>query len=209
MKKKIDEHYWIEHYSDISGLDGIGNKADHADYVRAFFEIEGVKIKSLFDMGFGHGYLLKEMAKKLKCSRIEGIEPSEIAFRSKIKIPKAKLSMMDLKDWCQNSKYAKKVFDLGMCTSVFQYIPDKDLQKIVPVLKKRFRYLYITVPTDIEYQRQREQFNFVDEYAYKRSQQFYYDLFSPHFTFIGLRILESKLFFDEETTDFQDLLFRF
>jgi len=36
MKKKIDEHYWIEHYSDISGLDGIGNKADHADYVRAF-----------------------------------------------------------------------------------------------------------------------------------------------------------------------------
>lgn len=45
-------------------------------------------------------------------------------------------------------------FDLGCCTSVFQYLTEPQLAFIIPVLAERCRFLYLTVPTDIELGRQ-------------------------------------------------------
>ena len=73
-------------------------------------------------------------------------------------------------------------FDLGICTSIFQYLTDKDLKEIIPILSERIRYLYLTVPTDIELGRQISELDFKDEYAIHRSREKYQRLLKPHFT---------------------------
>jgi trans-aconitate methyltransferase len=207
--KPFDEHYWLKHYNDLESMDGIGNRKDHALYLKSLFNLEGIKIKSIFDMGFGHGYLLKEISKTLACKKIGGIEPSDFVFQHKVSMPKANLKKMDIKTWLKSQKYRRTIYDLGLCNSVFQYLSDQDLKVIVPLLKKHFAYIYLTVPTDIEYQRQKKEFGFKDDFAHHRSRKFYYDLLSPHFTFLSLRVLESKYFFTERDSSFHDLLYRF
>jgi hypothetical protein len=203
----IDEAYWKKNYADPMSMDGIGNRKDHSSYVKAFFDLEGVEIKSLVDLGFGHGYLLAEMNKSLKPQHTEGIEPSHIIIQAQKRLQGIKIHQMGLLDWCEQ-KHAR-IFDLGICTSVLQYLSTHELKKALPLLKKKVRYLYLTVPTDVEYKRQKKEFNFKDDYAQVRTQKEYYKLLSPHFSFIGLRLLESKHFFKKETTHFQDQLFRF
>ena len=77
------------------------------------------------------------------------------------------------------------------------------------MMAKKVKYLYLTVPTDKELEQQVSTLNFKDEYALKRTQEFYYNLLSKNFTFISSRILESKTYFDNDTTSITDLLFRF
>ena len=103
----------------------------------------------------------------------------------------------------------EKTFDLGLCTSVFQYLSDEELEVVLPVMAKRIRYLYFSVPTNLELKRQVSDLDFKDEYAIHRTREKYLKLLRPHFTFISSRLLESKVHFNEETTHFTDLLFRF
>jgi len=111
--------------------------------------------------------------------------------------------------WCRTERKKESKFDLGICTSVFQYLSDKDLKEILPILSKRIKYLYLTVPTNIELGRQVSELDFKDEYAIHRTKEQYQKLLRPHFTFVSARVLESKQFFDEESTHFTDLLFRY
>ena len=60
---KFEENYWQELYKKPEEMDGVGNAQDHADYLKAFFELEGVKINSMIDFGFGPGVLLKKISK--------------------------------------------------------------------------------------------------------------------------------------------------
>ena len=206
--KPFDQSYWDTHYQDIKTIDGIGNVKDHSRYLTAYFNIEGFKPESMVDLGFGTGHLMKEMARALKPRRIEGIEPSPPAFK-RMKMPKAKLHQEDLVTWARNPARARWAFDLGLCTSVLQYLTDKELKEVLPIMARRCRYVYLTVPTDIEYRRQQSELQFSDSWARVRTRARYQKLIRPHFTFISSRILESKVFYDDTTTEFQDLLFRY
>jgi SAM-dependent methyltransferase len=206
--------YWDKNYSDPMSMDGIGNAKDHVRYLQTFLNIEHIDISTIVDLGFGYGHLFREMLKAFKPHTAVGIEPSPYAFK-KVKLEKLrpvastslKLYDQDLLTWAKKTQ--KETFDLGICTSVFQYLSDKDLKVILPIMAKRIRYLYLTVPTDIEFERQISELDFKDEYAIHRSREKYQRMIRPHFTFLSSRILESKIFFNEETTSFTDLLYRF
>ena len=113
-----------------------------------------------------------------------------------------------IEQWCKREETKKLRFDLGLCTSVFQYLSEDELKMVVPIMATRLKYLYLTVPTDIELDRQIEELEFHDTYALRRSRKFYRDILSPHFTNISSKLWESKKYFDEETTLFTDLLYR-
>jgi trans-aconitate methyltransferase len=202
----LGEHYWRTQYSDPKTIDGIGNVKDHSAYLRAFFNLEGFNVESLIDLGFGTGHLLKEMVRTFKPIYAEGIEPSEYVFK-KFRSPQVTTARLDLHGWCQ--KHHRRIFDLGICTSVLQYLSDREIREVLPVLSQRVRYLYLTVPTDVEYQRQDSELHFQDPYAKIRTRDWYQKILRPHFTFLSTRILESKRHYNETTTPFNDLLFRY
>ena len=54
-----------------------------------------------------------------------------------------------------------------------------------------------------------EDLEFKDEYAFRRSRNWYQKELKKHFTFVSSRVLESKVHFKEEDTFFTDLVFRF
>jgi trans-aconitate methyltransferase len=214
-KKPFDKTYWDKNYSEPMTMDGIGNAKDHVRYLEAYLSIEHVDISTIVDLGFGYAHLFREMLRAFKPHTAVGIEPSPYAFK-KAKPDKLrpvastdlKLYEEDLLTWCRTNRKNNK-FDLGICTSVFQYLSDDDLKEIIPVLSKRIKYLYLTVPTDVELGRQVSELEFKDEYAIHRSREKYQKLLKPHFTFVSSRVLESKNFFNEDTSHFTDLLYRY
>ncbi len=213
---KFDKTYWDKNYSDPMSMDGIGNAKAHVQYLKSFLEVEHVDVSTIIDLGFGYGHLFREMLKAFIPHRAVGIEPSPYAFK-KAKIDKLRpvastdlnLYEEDLLTWCRTDRKKNDLFDLAICTSVFQYLNDKELKEIIPILSKRIKYLYLTVPTNIELGRQVSELDFKDEYAIHRTREQYQKLLRPHFTFVSSRVLESKHFFDEEKTSFTDLLYRY
>lgn len=213
--KPFDKKYWDENYSDPMSMDGVGNAKEHVKYLTSFFAIEHVDISSVVDLGFGYAHLFREMLKAFKPYKAAGIEPSPYVFQKAkpdkirpVASTSLKLYQEDLVTWCNTERKDNK-FDLGICTSVLQYLSDKDIKKVLPVISQRVKFLYLTVPTDVELKRQVEELDFKDEYAIHRTREQYRKLLRPHFTFISSRVLESKHYFDEETTPFTDLLYRY
>ncbi len=211
----FDKTYWDKNYSDPMSMDGIGNAKEHTRYLKSFLSVEHVDITSIVDLGFGYGHLFREMMKTFIPYKAVGIEPSPYAFKKArpdklrpVDSTDLKLYQEDLITWCR-TKRKDNEFDLAICTSVFQYLTDKELKEVLPVIAKRVKYLYLTVPTDVELGRQVSELEFKDEYAIHRTREKYQKMIKPHFTFISSRILESKSFFDEESTSFTDLLYRF
>lgn len=212
----FSKEYWEKNYAEPQEMDGIGNAQEHARYAKAFFDVEFVDISSIVDLGFGLGYLLKAFIEEFKPYKTEAIEPSRHAFSQTSKedlqyslTSKVSLKNIGILEWVRLSKPNSKRFDLGVCTSVFQYLSDEQIKEVLPVLSQRLKYLYFSVPTDLELKRQREDLSFHDTYAIQRSKEKYYELLSAHFTFIGCRILESKFHFSEQDSNFTDFLFRF
>ncbi|HXH73851.1 MAG TPA: class I SAM-dependent methyltransferase [Bacteriovoracaceae bacterium] len=215
MSTNFEKTYWDKNYSEPMTMDGIGNAREHVQYLKAYLNIEHVDVSSIVDLGFGYGHLFREMLRAFIPHTALGIEPSEYIFKKAkpdkwrpVESTDLKIQQLDLVSWCR-IKMKTGPFDLGICTSVLQYISTKDLKEILPVLAKRMKYLYLTVPTDIELKRQISELEFKDEYAIHRTRDQYQKLLRPHFTFISSRILESKHFFNDETTSFTDLLYRF
>lgn len=203
----LKKDYWDIQYAEPDSMDGIANVKDHSRYLAAFFNLEGVPVKSVVDLGFGTGHLFKEVVRTFRPKRALGLEPSAYIYR-RFRAPAGTRTLhTDISSWCRTSTRA--TFDLGLCTSVLQYLSDKEIRASVPVLARRIRYLYLTVPTDVEYRRQKSELAFTDPYALVRSREQYQKLLRPHFTFLSTRILESKFFYNEHTTPFSDLLFRF
>ncbi len=212
----FDKTYWDKNYSDPMSMDGIVNAREHAKYLKAFLALEHVEITSIIDLGFGYGHLFREMMKTFIPYRAVGIEPSPYAFKKAkpdklkpVESTKLKLYQEGIIEWCETDRKRENSFDLGICTSVFQYLSDKELKAVLPVLASRIKYLYLTVPTNVELGRQVSEIEFKDDYAIHRTRDEYKKLISPHFTFLGSRILESKKFYNENSTPFTDLLFRF
>lgn len=222
MKKQsgkvgFSKEYWDINYATPLEMDNIVNAREHALYIQALFNLEYLEIESVIDLGFGLGYLFAEVLKTFNPYRAYGIEPSTFPYEEVLKrkiapndSTKLVMDNIDLVTWAQKKdNKTEKTFDLGLCTSVFQYLTDEEIKMVLPVMAKRIRYLYFSVPTDKELQRQIEEVEFKDEYAIHRTKEKYFKLIGPHFTFISSRMLESKVHFDESTTHFTDLLFRF
>ncbi len=213
--QSFDKTYWDENYAEPKTMDGIGNAHLHTKYLKSFLDLEQVDVSSIVDLGFGYGYLFQKMMKAFIPYRACGIEPSKYAFdkarRRKLKpVESTKLTLYNesIESWCQREDSKKLRFDLGICTSVFQYLDETTLKKILPILARRIKYLYLTVPTDIELDRQIEELDFHDTYALSRSRDFYRNLLTQHFTNISSKLWESKYYFDDQTSLFTDLLYR-
>jgi len=196
-------------------MDGIGNAGDHVKYLKSFLELELIDVSSIIDLGFGYGYMFQKMMKAFIPYKACGIEPSKIAFDKararKLKpVESTKLTLYNesIQDWCKRAESNSVRFDLALCNSVFQYIDEKDLKKIVPIIASRVKYLYLSVPTDRELDRQIEDLDFNDTYALRRSREFYREIIGKHFTNISSKLWESKSYFNEESTFFTDLLYR-
>ncbi|MDO9180915.1 MAG: class I SAM-dependent methyltransferase [Bacteriovorax sp.] len=212
----FSSEYWEVNYADPEEMDNIVNAKEHAAYIKSIFALEAVDISSVIDLGFGLGILFEEVLKTFIPYRAHGIEPSKHAYDLVAKrdirpAPSTKLVMenIDLVSWANTPMKREKIFDLGLCTSVLQYLSDEELRIVIPALASRVRYLYLSVPTDLELKRQIEEVEFKDEYAIHRTREKYLKFIRPHFTFISSRLLESKIHFDQDTSSFTDLLFRF
>jgi len=209
------DKYWHENYDSPDEMDGIGNVDLHVGYIKNLFGMEYIDISSVIDLGFGLGHLFEGLLKEFIPYKAYGIEPSQYAFEkvrergiSPAESTKFKLEKIDIVSWCQ-SKRKIKSFDLGVCTSVFQYLSDEEIEMCLPIIAERCKYIYFSVPTDKELDRQIEDLGFKDEYAIRRSRTKYVKMLKKHFTFISSRVLESKVHFNEENTFFTDLLYRF
>lgn len=211
------EDYWRDNYAEAEDMDGIGNAKNHADYLAALFSVELIDISTVIDLGFGLGHLFKQVLGQFIPHLAVGIEPSSYAFSAAqsmelrpVESTQLELFQLDLVSWAlSNKKIHQRVFDLGLCTSVFQYLSEEEIDCVLPIMAKRMKYLYFSVPTDIELDRQVEEVEFHDAYALRRTRQWYQEKISKHFTFVSMRLLESKHFFQEDDTLFRDLLFRY
>lgn len=218
MKEKgaegFDQSYWDKNYAVPKEMDGIGNAKQHARYLKAYFELEQIEIQSIIDFGFGLGHLTNEVLKTFKPWRFNGIEPSAPAFEktckrfTKFEDIKTKLECTDILSWSKKQTAGARWFHLGICTSVWQYLSDDEISEILPVLSRMVRYLYLTVPTDKELDKQINVLDFYDNLAIRRERGRYLELMSPYFTLVSSRIWESKTHFNEENTELADLLYR-
>lgn len=215
MTKGFGKDYWDTNYAEPEEMDNIVNAKEHAAYMKAIFALESIDVSSVIDLGFGLGVLFKEVLRTFKPYRAHGIEPSqhpfELVSKKKLAVESTKLTLenCDLVSWTKKPEKKQNTFDLGLCTSVFQYLSDEDIAAVIPVMAQRIRFLYFSVPTNLELQKQIEDLEFKDEYAIHRTRERYLELISPHFTFVSSRLLESKKHFDETTSPFNDYLFRF
>ncbi len=213
----FDETYWTENYSDPVSMDCVGNATEHANYLKYLLELEYVDVSRVVDFGFGMGWLFREMLKVFLPHTAYGIEPSSWMFnivKNKVNLKvvrsmNVKIEKMDILTWCKSHSKNHDIFDLGICTSVFQYLSDAEIEKVLPVMARKVKYLYFTVPTNKELDRQIHELEFKDVYAIRRSRSKYLKMISPYFAFVSSRLLESKVHFDGSSTAFTELLFRF
>ena len=208
--------YWEENYSEMNMMDGIANAKQHARYIKALMSLEAIDVSSVIDFGLGLGHMLKEVLNIFKPYRALGLEPSEYAYKkvkakniAPIESMNLKLQNMDLATWARDLAPKQKKFDLGLCTSVLQYLTDDELEIVIPAMSKNVSYLYLSVPTDLELKRQRNDLDFHDRFAFSRTKGQYRKLIKDHFSIVSSRLLESKHFVDEDDSPFSDLLFRF
>jgi len=211
--------YWNKNYSEPMEMDNIGNAYEHAQYLKSLFHLEEVAINSIMDFGFGLGHLSLAMGEIFRPRFFYGIEPSLFAYRESLKMFAAssklyvfkpeQFKQMDLATWAKKSKAKDPVMDLGLCTSVFQYLQDEEIPGIVEAMALKVRYLYFSVPTINEFKRQKEEYDFFDEYAIHRPCDFYRTEMLKHFTIVGNRLLESKVHHNFSTSPFREEFYRF
>lgn len=210
----FDDAYWRTCYGQPQRMDGVVNAKAHAAYLKASFDVVMQPVRSVVDLGFGLGHVLREVLDAFRPAKALGIEPSAPAFESvrfadlaPAGVP-LKLERLDLLSWCRRPNHPSNRFDLGVCTGVWQYLTDDELEQVVPALATRLRWLYLTVPTDVEFGWQARDEDFVDPYATHRSRGWYRELLSPVWVPVGARLLESRLALSEDDSPFTDHLFR-
>ncbi|MEM7128126.1 MAG: class I SAM-dependent methyltransferase [Chloroflexota bacterium] len=211
--------YWETNYAQPETMDGIYNSRGRALALKALLDSEYFEVATLVDLGFGLGALFKEMINVFMPHIVIGLEPSPYAYNrlqqvmqnmelTDIESIQIQLLRMDISQWCQQESQPAE-FDLGICTSVFQYLSDAEIQASLPIMAERIRYLYFSVPTDLELLFQREELQFHDPYAISRSKAVYHAMIQDHFTIVSNRVLESKRHFSANTSYFTDFLYRF
>jgi len=198
----FDSTYWNEIYGDGYDVDGTFNAKEHAKYLKAIFDLMNIEVRSLLDVGFGKGILLKEFAAAFRPARIVAIDPSEERIQEILR-----------KKWIQKYNIAIKCGDissskihgqytLAIFNSVAQYIPG-DLEIIFKKLSRVARYVYFSAPTDKDYVRMKKEVRFTDPYAHHRSRKEYLAAISPWYNIVSYNLLERK----SKSTKFNDEIF--
>jgi len=213
----FSKQYWDTNYSDPEVMDGICNATQLAHALKLLFEIQCIDISSIVDLGFGLGHLLKAMIDAFTPHTVIGLEPSPHAYHqldkaalTQVESTEIHLLHTDLLNWAiDKTPLYQGPFDLGICTSIFQYLSDREIEQAMPILAQRIKYLYFSVPTDIELDYQIQELNFCDPYAIRRSKTEYHDFLREYFTIVSNRVLESKVHFNKNNTYFYDLFYRF
>ena len=191
MKNQFDKKYWDEMYKKEKDviIEGIDDAKYRVNYLHSFFQIEQFQIDSILDIGFGKAKLLKEINKIFSPSILVALEPSKYIFD--------KLTNKQKNTKVFNLSYLEytstKIFDLGICNSVLQYISDEEMSFFIKKMAIECRFIYITVPTIQEYKRMQTEVNFFDLYSYSRSSTFYKKIILKYFRFVSHSILESKI----------------
>jgi ubiquinone/menaquinone biosynthesis C-methylase UbiE len=193
---QFEETYWKEIYLPYK-IDGEFNAPKHIEYIHSFFKLHSYAIKTIIDIGFGNGKLLKEVIHQIKPKKLVALDISSLKTNELLK-----------KKWLRKTNFAiyntdfllfdtknleKKPFDLSICNSVFQYIRTvKDLEECFIKLSKISKYVYLSIPTDKDYTLMKSKFDFTDRFAYQRTKEVYIHLIQKYFRIIGYNILESK-----------------
>jgi hypothetical protein len=210
----FDDTYWQVNYAEPEIMDGVVNADAHAAYVKASFDVAMAAPISLADFGFGLGRMFQAMLTALRPHRAYGLEPSPTAFeagRYHLRAPRGtrlELEPLDLVTWCGLPDDAARDFDLGVCASVLQYLPDDDVPVVLATLARRCTWLYLSVPTAEEQARLHADHDFVDAWAHERPRDWYLRRISPHFDVVGARLLESRARRGWSVSPFTDHLFR-
>jgi hypothetical protein len=181
---------------DDSIIDGIDNAKEHAKYLKSVLNLGEVNVQSIGDFGFGKGILLREIAKEFNPKRIMAIDPSKEANDNLQKQKWIKKYSCTIKQTTlENFKEQElsKPLDLGICNSIFQYIPSSKISFVFSKLSRLCRYLYFSVPTQVDYDYMKSELDFIDPYAQVRDKKFYLKNMKPHFTIVSLNLLESKI----------------
>lgn len=192
----LDETYWSALYGDGYDIDGHFNAKQHARYAKSLMDLMDCKVQSLGDFGFGKGVLLREFTKVFKPARVVAVEPSperveELRKQKWTSSTHIQIHNTGLENF-QPPYLSYAPLDLGICNSVVQYIPEKELKLVVENLAKFTKFLYFTVPTKEDYKRMKKEIGFEDPYAFQRSLKYYRNLLSPFFHFVSFNLLESK-----------------
>ena len=210
----FEKDYWDQLYKNANHIDGFANGDAHAAYLKSLMYLDMVVVTSMADLGFGLGKLFSAFIETFEPARVLGIEPSKVAYEqfdtSNVEKDGVCLKLMntDVRSWALRRPDAWTYFDLGVATSIFQYLSDRHLEQVVPILASRFRWLYITIPTTDEYAFMKRQSGFHDPWAHSRSAAYYRSVFGKDFHFIGSRLLESKRAFKTMDSPFTEDLFR-
>lgn len=210
------KEYWDHNYAEPQTMDGIFNAKVMAAYIKAVFRSEYIPVERLLGVGVGLGHLFQETMSLFGPHESLGLEPSAHAFhqaRRRLRAPEGgtlELLPLDLATWCEDEgAWDREPYDLGLCSSVFQYLTDPELEQVIPTLARRCKFLFFSVTTDQELAHQAKHLGLDDHYAFSRTKEEYLEWLGPSFTIVSRRILESKVHFDDRNTSFSDDLFRF
>ncbi|TGL88349.1 class I SAM-dependent methyltransferase [Leptospira congkakensis] len=195
--KKFDDSYWSDIYGNGLDVDGSYNAKQHAEYLKALFQLMEIPVYKMADFGFGKGILLREMVKTFSPVKVYAVDASKEAFED-----------LKKKDWVKRSdkfhlynesletfklsKLEKEPVELGICNSVIQYLPDSMIPGVLEKIAKYCNYLYFTVPTNEDYTVMKEEMSFSDPYAFSRSKKKYQKWISRDFEIVGYNLLQSK-----------------
>lgn len=194
----FEDEYWESLYieDEDSVIDGVFNSKLHANYAKHLFKLVDYKVKTLCDIGFGLGFMLRDFSRAFQPEFVLGLEPSVYCVKRIQKqswYKKFNLVVLNktFQEW--NSEfYTTEPFDLIILNSVIQYFPSFRLEEDIKRISKITRFVYMTLPTRNDYKVMKEELNFVDPYAHSRSGRFYRKLFSKYFSFVSYNLLESK-----------------
>lgn len=174
--KEFDGSYWSDIYGNGLDVDGSYNAKQHAEYLKALFQLMEISVYKMADFGFGKAILLREMVKTFSPVKVYAVDASKEAYED-----------LKKKDWVKRSdkfhiyhesletfklpKLEKEPVELGICNSVIQYLPDSMIPDVLEKMAKYCNYLYFTVPTNEDYAVMKEEMKFIDPYAFSRSKK--------------------------------------
>jgi trans-aconitate methyltransferase len=205
----LEKKYFDEIYAKDSLIDGDYNASSHARYLKSIFELVEAEVSSLVDFGFGKGNLLYQVAKTFKPGSITAIDNSSYAYEALLKKHWVKQWKLDCRhQGILDFEPSQKAFDLGLCNSVLQYVPDEDLELCIERMSYSCRYLYLHVPSREDYEKLKYFSDFEDPYAISRGNEVYRELVSRYFVSVSWGLLESKTHVDVENSAFFDSLYR-
>ena len=148
------DDFWRANYGEPDQMDGVVNADAHAAYVKSAFDVALQPVRSIADLGFGLGHVFERVLRVLRPYKAYGLEPSTPAYeavRFRLVPPegtKLVLEQVDLRSWCRRPDHPKLRFDLGLCTSVLQYLPDREAARAITALAQLSRgLLYFSVLT--------------------------------------------------------------